>query len=257
MLHSSKMITAAMFVCMMAAVPVTADAASPTTLIRTQKRIERSAGGLRVQQHVRNRRAARSVPAIDARKQQRRPTPKTRKVSQRARRAQASDREIRERRLDRRTLRIEEATPIRTLSEEQELKSAVIRSVNREREDAGLPPLSPNAALSDSAQLYAEDMLRRGFFSHTSPEGEQPQERIKGAGFASVNSRTCECKGYYASFGENLAKGQQSVGTVVRDWMESPDHRKNILSPHFTDIGIGLAGYVWVQHFGSLQIDPR
>jgi uncharacterized protein YkwD len=39
--------------------------------------------------------------------------------------------------------------------------------------------------------------------------------------------------------------------------MSSPDHRKNILSTLFTEIGIGIQNYVWVQHFGSVEIEPR
>jgi len=254
---SRSTIAVAILITAVVAIPPSTDAASPTTLVRTRRAIERSSGGLRVEQNVRRRKTTRRMPEIDARRQQQRPAPRIRKVSQRSRRAQTPNPETRERHLDRGTLRPEEATPIRSVSEQQELKDAVIRLVNREREKADLPPLAPNSTLAASAQAYAQDMLQRDFFSHTSPEGEGPQKRIERAGFAALTSETCKCKGYYASFGENLAKGQQTPADVMRGWMESPDHRKNILTSHFTDIGIGLVGTIWVQHFGSLKIDPR
>ncbi len=163
----------------------------------------------------------------------------------------------RERSLQRRTERVNKATPVRTIDDEEALKDAVIRAVNRERDVLELPPLTHNANLAISAQAYAEDMESRNFFSHTSPEGDGPQQRIEHAGYATLTSKTCNCRGYYASFGENLAKGQQTIDDVMEDWMNSPDHRKNILSTLFTEIGIGLENYVWVQHFGSVEIEPR
>jgi hypothetical protein len=49
---------------------------------------------------------------------------------------------------------------------------------------------------------------------------------------------------------ENIAKGQQSAQEVVEAWLKSPGHRKNILAPHSTRLGVGKVGSVWVQNFG-------
>ncbi|MNR50485.1 Cysteine-rich secretory protein family protein [compost metagenome] len=49
--------------------------------------------------------------------------------------------------------------------------------------------------------------------------------------------------------GENIAKGQRTPEEVVKDWMNSPGHRKNILNPHYTMIGVGYFSGLWVQEF--------
>ncbi len=132
------------------------------------------------------------------------------------------------------------------------IKDAVIDSTNAEREKAGLPPLRYNSLLEYSAQQYAADMQRRDFFSHETPEGGTLQERVQATGYGAITLETCGCDWFRVDFGENLAKGQQSVVQVMRDWMASPKHREAILSPQFQDIGIGLAGRYWVQHFGGI-----
>ncbi len=237
--------------------PERTHATTPTTIIRTEQKLEQSSRGQRIRQNTQLRRNTRRTTTIEARKRQRRPSPVVPKISQRSRRAEIPRLVTRERSLQRRTERVNKATPVRTISDEETLKDAIIRAVNRERSVLELPALTYNANLTSSAQQYAEDMESRDFFSHTSPEGEGPQQRIEHAGYATLSSETCNCRGYYASFGENLAKGQQTVDDVMEDWMHSPDHRKNILSTLFTEIGIGIKGYLWVQHFGSVEIEAR
>ena len=55
----------------------------------------------------------------------------------------------------------------------------------------------------------------------------------------------------YRTAGENIAKGQQTPEAVVKAWMNSSGHRKNILNPSFTEIGVGYAeqGNYWTQMF--------
>ena len=43
---------------------------------------------------------------------------------------------------------------------------------------------------------------------------------------------------HWRSVGENIAGGDRSVETVVRDWMDSPGHCANIMNPEFTEIGL-------------------
>ena len=59
------------------------------------------------------------------------------------------------------------------------------------------------------------------------------------------------------AFGENLARGQLTAEDVMNDWMASPGHRANILTELFIDIGIGIEGSSWVQHFGMMDTVPR
>lgn len=93
--------------------------------------------------------------------------------------------------------------------------------------------------LVTAAQQHSDDMARRGYISHTTPEGVTFDERISRAG-------------YPAPAAENIAKGPRSAERVVALWMNSPGHRANILNCAFTAIGVGVAtdGWYWTQTFG-------
>jgi uncharacterized protein YkwD len=120
----------------------------------------------------------------------------------------------------------------------------VVDLTNRERAGAGLPALAADPHLTTAAQAHSADMVARAFYSHTSPEGNQPWDRAAAAG------------SLRRSIGENIACGQRSPAEVVAGWMNSPGHRANILKPDFTHIGIGFAGggpagTYWTQLFGA------
>ncbi|GAA2107818.1 CAP domain-containing protein [Actinomadura alba] len=121
--------------------------------------------------------------------------------------------------------------------------SEVISLTNAERAEARLRPLAADPRLASAAQAHSADMVARGFYSHTSPEGGEPWDRAAAAG--------CTHRG----IGENIACGQRSPAEVVQGWMNSPGHRANILKPDFTHIGIGFVGggrraTYWTQLFG-------
>ncbi|WP_405676526.1 CAP domain-containing protein [Streptomyces sp. NBC_01511] len=121
--------------------------------------------------------------------------------------------------------------------------SDVVALTNAERSAAGLRPLAGDPRLTTAAQAHSDDMVTRGFYAHTSPDGRQPWDRAAAAGCA------------HRGIGENIACGQRSAAEVVRGWMDSPGHRANILKPDFTHIGIGFrgggeTGTYWTQLFG-------
>lgn len=126
----------------------------------------------------------------------------------------------------------------------------MLTRINTERSDAGLNALTLNPLLNDSAQLYAEQMSRNDFFSHTDPSGRYPIDRIRNTGYLRIS---CDCSWQYR-IGENLAQGQATVSAVMDDWMDSSTHRDNILDSRFTEIGIGYDGSTWVQHFGHVTL---
>ncbi|MFH7597807.1 sigma-70 family RNA polymerase sigma factor [Streptomyces racemochromogenes] len=119
----------------------------------------------------------------------------------------------------------------------------VISLVNSERAAAGCGPLKEDAQLDRSAQGQSDDMARRGFFDHTNPDGADPGDRITAAGYR------------WSTYGENIAKGQQTAQDVMDSWMKSPGHRANILNCSFKDIGVGMhpgtGGPWWTQNFGA------
>lgn len=118
----------------------------------------------------------------------------------------------------------------------------VIKLVNKERNAAGLSALAENSRLSEVAQAKAEDMMKNGYFSHTSPTYGSPFEMMKTFGIA------------YKSAGENIAKGQKTPAAVMNGWMNSSGHRTNILNASYEQIGAGFckdsSGVAyWVQMF--------
>ncbi|WP_026894409.1 CAP domain-containing protein [Clostridiisalibacter paucivorans] len=107
------------------------------------------------------------------------------------------------------------------------IQMQIVNLVNAERSKAGLEPLKYSAELSKVAQTKSQDMSDKGYFSHTSPTYGSPFDMMKQFGIS------------YSYAGENIAMGQRSAEQVMNGWMNSAGHRKNILSPNFTEIGVG------------------
>lgn len=122
-------------------------------------------------------------------------------------------------------------------------QSQMLNMVNQERTKAGLQPLAWDGNLTVVAQAKAKDMSDNNYFDHKSPTYGSPFEMMKNFGIT------------YRAAGENLA-GSGSVDRAHLGLMNSEGHRKNILNPNFTHIGIGVEkstryGYVYVQMFIS------
>ena len=114
------------------------------------------------------------------------------------------------------------------LADVEAVRQGVLAAVNAERRAAGLPPLRTETRLHVVAAGHAQDMARRGYFDHTSPEGVTPLERVRQGGYAPHR------------VAENLAKGLFEPAEVVRRWMLSSGHRRNILDPHVREVGIAV-----------------
>ena len=134
------------------------------------------------------------------------------------------------------------------LRDVDKVRQEMLVKVNAARKRAGLRPVKGNARLDRAAQGHAQDMLARGFFAHESPSGTTVRERSTAVGYR------------WLTIGENIAFGQTSVSEVMETWMDSPGHRKNILTRDFTELGTGLAlgrgkdgkyQVYWVQNFGA------
>lgn len=117
----------------------------------------------------------------------------------------------------------------------------VVDHTNQERAKNGLPALKVDLALSKMAHEKSRDMSANGYFSHTSPTYGSPFDMMKKYGIS------------YRYAGENIAMGQRTPEEVVKGWMNSEGHRKNILSPNFNYIGVGYVsqGNYWTQEFIS------
>ncbi len=122
--------------------------------------------------------------------------------------------------------------------------SQVVNLVNQQRQKAGLSGLKSDSELMRLAQLKAEDMAAKGYFSHTSPTYGSAFDMLKKAGYS------------YRTAGENIAMGQKTAESVMKGWMNSSGHRANILGSGYTKIGVGYAVNAkgtpyWVQIFAG------
>ena len=109
------------------------------------------------------------------------------------------------------------------------VERAVLAAVNEERRQHALPPLKSDPSLAEIARRHSCDMAKRGFFSHTSPDGGSMRERLVAGGVR------------YRAAGENLAsiEAPDPAKRAVAGWMKSPGHRDNILGQEFTTTGVG------------------
>jgi uncharacterized protein YkwD len=118
----------------------------------------------------------------------------------------------------------------------ERLRAATLCLMNAERGQRGLAQLRGQPLLDRVAQSYARQMVRQRFFDHTSPGGSTMMSRIRGTHYLRDVASW--------SVGENLAWGSGTLATpraTVRAWMQSPDHRANLLDPRFREVGIGIA----------------
>jgi uncharacterized protein YkwD len=143
-------------------------------------------------------------------------------------------------------------SPCPTGSDLASARSAVLCYVNAERAAHGLAPLREHVLLRRSARRFANRMVRQNFFAH---DRASVIRRVRRAGYLRHYP--------HWSVGENLGWGNGPEGSpqaVVKAWMASPPHRRNILSRRFRRIGIGIAngapvtgtsGITYVTDFGT------
>ena len=108
--------------------------------------------------------------------------------------------------------------------------------VNETRRDWGRPSLSRQRNLKRAADWQADDMVEKDYFSHTSANGDTLADRLDQAHFIPSSDRW--------GAGENLAAGRGPAGSpeeIVSGWMNSRDHRFNLVDPGFSLVGIGVS----------------
>lgn len=136
-------------------------------------------------------------------------------------------------------------------AQETRQEQQLVDELNRSRVQAGLPPLKVDDRLVQAAREHSQKMVDSRTLSHVLP-GEAPvAQRIAATGLRF--NRSGENVGYNTDFG-GLHSG----------WMHSPPHRKNILDPNYTLVGIGVVrgadGVHWAtQDFahGTVQLSSN
>jgi uncharacterized protein YkwD len=113
-----------------------------------------------------------------------------------------------------------------------------------------VPPLALSAQLSEAAREHSRDLARNNTLSHAGSDGSSPSERVTRTGYP------------WRTVGENVAAGPTTPETVMEGWLASPGHCENLMSPRFTEMGLGYvvdekstSGVYWAQVFGARK--PR
>jgi uncharacterized protein YkwD len=105
--------------------------------------------------------------------------------------------------------------------------------INNERRKKGLSELFWDENLARLARNYSKEMARESFFSHYDRDGNSVVERAQNSnirGWNRIGENLFFCEGY-----------DDFDALAVRGWMNSPEHRQNILDGKFTATGIGIA----------------
>lgn len=124
-------------------------------------------------------------------------------------------------------------------------ESRIFELINEQRRSRGVHALAYNPELDRMAKIQAENMARFQKMAHSLPESSLPTlgDRARYVGYA------------YAQIEENVALGYQTPEAVVKGWMNSSGHRRNILDNYVVETGIGIArssagGLYYCQVFG-------
>ena len=101
------------------------------------------------------------------------------------------------------------------------------------------PAVKWNAQLEAAAFGHSTDMFKKGYFSHTAPDGTRGGDRIEREGYQ------------WKAFGENIGTGYKTEKEVVQGWLKSPTHCKNIMNKAYKEMGVARVGTLWTQAFAT------
>jgi uncharacterized protein YkwD len=124
---------------------------------------------------------------------------------------------------------IDVAPPGHTLRASDLTTSNITQAVNEQRAIRNLVQLNTNSLLTGAAQYKSDDMQARHYFAHVDPDGHYIWDKIVSLGYTP-----------YLQLGENLAINFYDTDSLINAWMNSPEHRANILNDGFRDQGMGL-----------------
>ena len=127
----------------------------------------------------------------------------------------------------------------------QEAEKGIVELTNGFRASQRLAPLETNRELASAAREFADYLARHGKLDHTA-DGRQPAQRVAAQGYQ------------YCIVAENLAQVYRASGydaatlaaDMVEGWKNSPEHRRSMLDPEVTEIGIGVARDARGRYFG-------
>jgi Cysteine-rich secretory protein family len=120
--------------------------------------------------------------------------------------------------------------------------SVLLTDTNQARSQHNEPALELDPDLTKAAQAKANDMAKRNYWSHVTPDGQQPWSFIENTNYQ------------FMAAGENLAYGFGTSDQTVTAWMGSTEHRANILNSAYRDVGFATANVANFQNHGPETI---
>ena len=134
--------------------------------------------------------------------------------------------------------KVEMVAPPKGVKYLEKVEDLIFDLTNQARRAQGLSPVARDAELRNVARAFSNDMLVRRYFDHTTPEGLSFDERLGN-----------HYRHWVKSMGENIWSGsgydprktQELAREIVNDWLNSPDHRENLLAPDYTHLGVGVS----------------
>jgi uncharacterized protein YkwD len=143
----------------------------------------------------------------------------------------------------------------------ERVSASVSCLINAARSDGGSPPLKASARLRDAAQGMSDLMVQQSFFSHDTPDGRTLPDRVRPTGYLPSADVWL--------LGENLGWGSGALATpraIVGGWMNSSEHRANMLAADYEDLGVGVTvgspsaaderGATYTTDFGTRDARP-
>lgn len=112
------------------------------------------------------------------------------------------------------------------INADQQYADEVVRLVNVERKGSGRRELVVDPRLTQAANIRAQEISI--LFEHVRPDGSSSFTVVEEMGIR------------YFAVGENIAYNHKSPEAVMKAWMNSPGHKRNILDPDYNSIGVGV-----------------
>jgi uncharacterized protein YkwD len=126
-----------------------------------------------------------------------------------------------------------------------DVEMQIVDLTNAARTQAGVRPLMVDLRLCTAARSHCQEMLALHYFDHESPTPgyTRPSDRVTREGaheYDVVGENIARLDGYATSNDEPRSRAALARRMVV-GWLNSPDHRDNMLRPQFSTLGVGVA----------------
>jgi uncharacterized protein YkwD len=124
---------------------------------------------------------------------------------------------------------------------------SIVELTNHQRAENQAPPLEASEPLMTAARFHSREMAAANNMAHS----------LQGSALPTLTDRADAVRYTWSGLGENIAYNQADASSVVASWMNSPPHRRNMLDPSFTDIGVGLAWNARGEPYYTMMLGRR